>query len=309
MNPIGQRISGKHLHWTIRRSTRLPGPVGIGAIVVILAMIHNTAVAQPVAEAQPPSPSTRAIDIVLEASRSKDPFLRANALEAIQPVKKRLVPLAQLALSDPHHAVRFAALAIIGKEKLTELAPQADRLLVDDSPSVRSAAVFALYRCDQPVDISPLATMLVSQNPSLRGNTAMLLGLMEDPSAVAMLKDLAKTPMPRAGAAQEAIVRTQIAEALVRLGDDSALSALRAWAYSQFDEVRVLAVSIMGQLHDRRMERAYFQMLATPPIELQIAAAGTLAQLGRFGEGIGVVLEAAESPIHTVRAQAALTLA
>ena len=250
----------------------------------------------------------RAVQIVLDASHSEDPFLRANAIEAVQPARRRLIPIVQLALDDPHPAVRFAALAAIGKQTLIELSPQIERLLTDDSLSVQAAAMFALHRCSQPVDISPMATMLASNDPSLRGNVALLLGLMNDPSAVPMLRELAQTPMPRAAAVQDAIVRSQIAEALVRLGDETALSAIRAAAYSQFDEVRVLAVSVMGQLGDRRMERAFVEMLTSPPIELQLAAAATLAQFGHFDEGFELVLTACDSPIVTVRSQAVLAL-
>ncbi len=277
--------------------------------IVMLLLWGTATLAQ---DAGDPSPAvdahTRALLIVLEATDSEDPFLRANAVEAIQPIEKRLLPVIQLALDDPHPAVRFAALATIGKLQLEPLSPQARRFLKDESPSVQAAAMFALDRCHQPVDISPMAAMLTSQDPRLRSNVAMLIGYNGDPSAAPMLRELAKTPMPRASAVQEAIVRIQIAEALVRLGDDSSLSALRAGAYSQFDEVRILAVTAMGELQDRRMERALFQLVSMPPIELQIAAAGALAQMGRFQEGVDIVLEASQSDIPTVRAQAALTL-
>jgi len=257
---------------------------------------------------QPNTLKHLALEQILASSRSKDPFLRANAVEALQSLPNRVVPLIGLALDDEHPAVRYVALVTIGMLHLHDIAPVARMLLKDSSGSVRAGAMFALRQCELPVDISPLAPMLAEQNPSLRGNVAMLLGQMGDRSAVVMLKDLAGTPMPRAAAVQGAIVRVQIAEALVRLGDDSALNALRAGAYSQFDEVRVLAVSIMGRLNDRRMESAFEQMLKGPPIELQITAASALARLGKR-QGVQIVQKACDSSIPTVRAQAALALA
>lgn len=250
---------------------------------------------------------SHAIQQILASSKSPNAFLRANAIEAMQGLPHRVASLVQLGLDDPHPVVRFAAAATIGKLKLAALIPSAQRLLEDPSESVRAAVLYAMRRCDVSADLSPLAQMLTSTDPTVRGNAAMLLGEMGEPSAVPMLKELARVPLPRASAAQEAIVRIQVAEAVVKLGDESALNAVRSGVYSQFDEVRVLAVSILGELQDRRMEKAYAQLLTEPPVELQLAAAGALAQVGRE-EGLAVVLEACGSSMPTVRAQAAWTL-
>jgi HEAT repeat protein len=249
----------------------------------------------------------RALQQVLASSGSEIPVFRANAIEAMQGLPARAISLVQMGLEDENLGVRFTALACMGKMRLKELVPSARRYLEDPSFSVRAAAMFALRRCGEPLDISMMSQMLASNDPVLRSNVAMLVGQMGDRSAAPMLVELARVPMPRVSAVQEAIVRVQVAEAIVRLGDDSALNALRAAAYSQFDEVRVLAVTLMGELGDRRMEKAFADMLLEPPIELQIAAAGTLAGFG-LNEGMGVVLEACESDLVTVRAQAAWTL-
>ncbi len=250
----------------------------------------------------------RAVHQVIESSRSRSGFLRANAIEAAHALPRRVVPLVQLGLKDRHPAVRFAAAVTIGKLRLQEMVPAVQPLMTDPSESVRAAALWALYLCDRSVDITPLAVMLTSSDPTTRSNVAMLLGQSNDVTAAALLKDLASSPMPRASAVQEAIVRIQIAEAIVQLGDESALNALRAGAYSQFDEVRVLAVSMLGRFNDRRMAKAFAHMLLAPPIELQIAAAESLAHLGRF-DGQPVVIDACRSDIHTARAQAAMALA
>ena len=273
---------------------------------------------QPIAQATPPTqPQSmqrlndvfpKAVEQVLASSRSQDPFLRANAVEAGQHLPQRITPIIQLALGDTHPAVRFAATTILGKLRLVAISPAVIPLLDDPSSSVQAAAMFALHRCGQRIDVSAMARMLTSPDPSVRGNAVMLLGQMNNHNTIAMIKDLANTPLPRASAAQEAIVRLQIAEAIVNLGDDSTLNVLRAGMYSQFDEVRVLAVTMLGQQDDQRMAKAIAQLLAQPPIELQIAAAGTLAQLGLRDLGLAVVLDACDSKTPTHRAQAALTL-
>ena len=253
------------------------------------------------------SARSRAIDQILDSSHSETPYIRANAIEAAHHLPHRVVPIVQLGLKDRHEAVRFAAAVTIGSLQIKRMAPAVLPLTNDPSESVRAAALFALHRCGAQVDLNPLAAMLASPKPTVRGNVAILFGKMDDPGTAPMLKELAATPIPRASAVQEAIIRIQIAESIVHLGDEGALNAIRAAAYSQFDEVRVLSVSMLGGFKDRRMAKGFAQMLLEPPIELQIAAAGALADLGRF-EGEPIVMRASRSDFPTVRAQTALVL-
>jgi len=250
---------------------------------------------------------SRAIDQVLHSSRSDQPILRANAIEAAHNLPKRVLPLVQVGLRDPNPGVRFIAASTIGSLRITELTASVKRLVHDPSESVQAAAIFALHLCGEPVDLNPLAVMLTSTKPVVRGNVALLMGQMHDPGTTTMLKEAAAIPMSRASAIQEALVRIQIAEALVKLGDEASLNAIRAAVYSQFDEVRLLAVTMLGILKDRRMERGLARMLVEPPIELQIAAASALAQLDRF-EGEAIVVRATQSDFPTVRGQAAMAL-
>lgn len=266
----------------------------------------------PVAPAIDPRPLLEphrqaAIDQVVAASRSDEPFLRANAVESAQFLPDRATPMLQLALEDPHQAVRFAALAVIGRQKLAALAPLAQPKLQDESLSVRAAAMFALRRCGIPVDVTPMAQLLASEDQTVRGNAVMLVGQMGDPSAIPMLKQLSARRMTRANPTRDAIVRLQFAEAIIRLGDDTYYSAVRAGAYSIVGEVRVLATRLMGDLGDQKMQAALVQMLSEPPIEQQLAAAESLAKLGNE-QGLSTVLAHVAYPAPTVRAQAAMTL-
>ncbi|NJL30268.1 MAG: hypothetical protein HC898_00795 [Phycisphaerales bacterium] len=158
------------------------------------------------------------------------------------------------------------------------------------------------------MDISPLASMLSSPSPTTRGNIAMLLGLLGEPSAIPMLREMAQVNLPRASPTQERIVRLQIVEAMLRLGDDSVIDAMRAYAaYAPEDEIRVAAVLMVGELQDRRFEKAIEPLLGTPPVEQQLAAAATLARFGRE-DGLDVALKSAQSSSPLQRTQAALTL-
>ncbi len=271
------------------------------------------------AQAIPALPDLRedAIRIVQVMSRDPDPFLRANAIEAMQSVPDRALPVAQLGLEDEHPAVRFTALVTIGKMRLRELGPAAVRALDDPDDSVRAAAMFAARRCGQEVDISELADMLASPNPAVRGNVVMLLGMMGDRSALPMIAAMAQVPMPsqRVDNLRRTIVRVQFAEAQVLLGDPEAISPLRAAVYSEFDEVRVLAVTMLGRLQDASAETALMAMLdrRDRPIELKLAAAEAVSHIGgraaikQLLDQSGFVVQACGSDNPVLRSQAVIT--
>lgn len=255
-----------------------------------------------------------AIEQVLRAARSEAPALRANAIEAMQPVPEQARPLVQRGLEDENPGVQFGALVSVGQLRLDELSEAALALRRHRVASVRAAALYAARACGREVDMSPLAAMLASQEPTVRGNVAMLLGMLDDASAIPMLEEMAHVPMPRVSAVRHAIVRIQIAEALVRLGQDGALDALRAGVFSHHDEVRVLSVQALGKLDDAGMEAALEQIVeGNEPIELRLAAAEALARTSGTraaanDAALAVMREGAGWDNPAVRAQAAFTL-
>jgi HEAT repeat protein len=265
----------------------------------------------------------RAIEVLVEAANGPDAALRSNAVEALQVDPSRALPVVHKGLSDENPGVRFAAAVTVGMLRFQQLSSALEPLLEDANASVKAAALYALHVLGAEVDITPLADMLASQDPSLRGNVALLLGLMGNESAVPMLKRAGRQSMPRASEAQKAVVRVQIAEAVARLGDNSSLDALRASAFSQYHEVKVLAITAMGAVGDRSMEVALVNLLSDPGVpqprktdeqtaaalqrlraELQLAAAGALARLGNMrGMDVAIRLSGADDP--AIRAQAA----
>lgn len=258
-----------------------------------------------------------AIRQVQASARGKDPFLRANAIEAMQSVPDRAAPLAQLGLDDGHPAVRFTALVTIGKMRLRELGAATVRMLDDPDDSVRAAAMYAARRCGREADISEMARMLASRNPSVRGNVVMLLGLMGDRSALPMIDAQARVPMPSryVDKLRRTIVRVQVAEAQVLLGDPEAISPLRAAAFSEFGEVRVLAVTMLGRLRDASAETALMAIVERDdqPIELRLAAAEAVSHIGgraaikQILQASGFVTRSCGSQNPVLRAQAVIT--
>ena len=268
---------------------------------------------------------SKAMQILVDASVSDAPILRANAIEAMQVEPERALPLTQRGLMDENPGVRFAAVVTAGELNFTSLKPAIRPLVADRNPSVRAAAIYALHKFGDEIDITPLADMLASQDPALRSNVAMLLGLMGDRSAIPMLRQAGNEPMPRISGERVALVRIQIAEAVAKLGDDKALNALRAGVHSSIGEVQVVAINAIGEVGDEKGAAVLQTMFDNQPLEVQLAAAGAVARVARkehFAErGMGewligvenrarpIVLSQAASERVPLRAQAAWVMA
>ena len=277
----------------------------------------------PEARAQFEALEPDALEQVLRSSRSDRAEFRSNALEAMQARPDRSLPLAQAALDDPNPAVRYAALVTIGRLRHTSLAPAVSRLRDDPVEYVRAAADFAAAKLGRRVDLTPLASLLASDNATDQGVAVNLLGWLDDPTAAPMIRELTGQPMPRASQEQIGIVRLQAAEALVMLGDDEALQPIRAGTFIIQPEIAITAVQIAGRLQDRavtsRLRTLALERDPKKPVadELRIAAATALAQMN-IQEGLPVLLDAAQRqnvtfdgqtyPATGIRAQAAYGL-
>jgi len=308
------------MRWTQSKTVTFSYILPVWLAVCCLAPLTEPMLAAEAEDTAPPTLEELRDDAVKQlrtASRDKDPFLRANAIEAMQSLPDRALPFAQLGLEDEHPAVRFTALVTIGKMRLRELGPAALRALGDPDPSVRAAAMFAARRCGQEVDISEMAQSLASPNPSVRGNVVMLLGMLGDPSALPMIESQAKVPMPnqQVDKLRRTIVHVQIAEAQVLLGDPDAISPLRAAMFSEFGEVRVLAVTMLGRLRDASSETAMMAIVERrdQPIELKLASAEAVSHIGgraaikELLQQSGFVLQSCGSDNPVLRAQAVIT--
>lgn len=199
------------------------------------------------------SPARNARQLLDEASRAQDAQIRAIAMEAMQRDPTVLEPAVRRGLGDPNPGVRFAAALVGSKAALPGLAPLVEPLLLDPSESVKAAAILALQRSGRKVDPTPLAAMIVSESPEVRGNAAMVLGDLGNRSAIPLLQQGYERPMARAVPAAIRVVDLQIAEAMVKLGDLSQLEPIHAALFSRSDqgECIALACQIVTTLKDK----------------------------------------------------------
>lgn len=258
----------------------------------------------------------RAVNILTQASESTEPLFRANAIEALEASPADLEKAARLGLVDPNRGVRFVSAMAIGRKRLTTIVHLVDPLTRDEALSVRAAALFALHACGRKVDLSPLATMLESTDAEVRGNAALVLGELGEPSAAEMVRQALHKPMPLANPARVRIVELQMAETLVRLGDEKEIEPIRAAMLAPGDqsELTALACQMAGRLKDEHSRPILMSMLDPAstkkrPAEVRLAAAAALGQMGSsVPEVLAVIAPLAEESSPFIRAQAAVTL-
>jgi HEAT repeat protein len=259
----------------------------------------------------------KALALLVTMAQNGTPEERANALEALVQTPQRLASVAESGLTDQNLGVRAVAAMAVGKARLATLAPRVRPLLQDESPFVRAAAMFALKRFGASVDISPLAGMLFDSSARVRAQAAYVLGEMGDKSAVPLLREAHKSLSARANPTEVRLSDLQLAEARVKLGDDSALADVRSALFPAKEEdleAAVLAVQIIGQIKDAVSVNRLIELTAQKepggqelPGELRMAAASALARMGQ-PHGTYIAQEYFQGEKESLRAQAASLL-
>lgn len=256
-----------------------------------------------------------ALDMLLKASQDPNAQVRANAIEALESASGRIGEVALRGLTDPNVGVRTISAMVIGRARLRDAAPSARALLNDPSAYARAAAIYALRRCGDDVDPTPLAWM-VSSHPDarVRAHAAFILGELGDKSAIAMLRQAATSPSTRSTSGERRLLELQIAEALIKLGDERELQTVRAAMFPSRPEQleqTALAVQIIGEVRDRGSIDQLIYLSAYEgqgrqrmPAEVRLAVADALAKMGNT-HGTFIADEYAGHEIDAVRAQAA----
>lgn len=257
----------------------------------------------------------RALEVIEDGSRSNAPEVRANSVEAAGLAAKRCESVIAGGLKDDNVGVRAVAAMAAGRAKIEALAPALNPMLLDSSPFVRAAAVMGLARMGKPVDQTPLSTMLLSDSsPRVRAHAAFCLGEIGNRSALGLLRQAARSSVPRASDTEVKLMQLQISEAMVKLGEEETVQSIRAALYPSRPEeleATALAVQILGQVRDKGSSGAMIHLADTKdaagrplPPEIRLGIAAALAKLGSPQGGfIADEFVADQSPL--LRAQAA----
>jgi HEAT repeat protein len=256
----------------------------------------------------------RAIEIVEELAKHENAQIRANAVEAAGETPKRLRGVIEAGLSDKVSGVRSIAALAVGRSKTRELVPKVEPLRKDAEPHVQVSAIYALVRNGREVDQTLLADHLLSPRSAwVSRHAAFVIGELGNRTALPLLQSAAANRARSLGPGQQRVFQIQIAEAMIKLGEDEHKPVLRAALYPQQPEdleAAVLAVQVLGEVQDRESIGQLINLLnyrdraGQPyPVEVRLAIA---TALGRMGEETGEVGDAfLESENAVWRSQAA----
>ncbi len=278
-------------------------------LAVVVALVAASAMA-PVGCASPMGmdPAKAYMDarmVLRRALDDQDGFTRANAIEALaDTLGSQSGPTFTQALADPSPAVRFAAAMAVGDAKYV---PAKDRLAkmakdknLEPDRRVMPGVVYALFRLGDDSGAGDLYALLFDKEKEVRANAAMVMGKIQEPSAIGPLQT-------RLAEEQESMVRLQIIEALAVLGEQS--SALTLEAYTKktpFLDERLVAIPAMAKVRSSTAPQVLLELLDSRQApRVRVSAAGALAMMGQYNnEGYKYCLAAVKDPEGTIRAGA-----
>jgi len=221
------------------------------------------------------------------AATRDDPVLRENALEAVRhlndPVAREIIPKG---LDDPERVVRFRAALAAGEHQLAEVRPKLEGMVDEKDEHLRIAVIFALHRLGVTDYTHDLEKTAVSPEPGVRGDTAFVLGLLGEKSALKILKVLARDPDP--------VVRQRAWESMWRLGDREYVDELVGLTMSKYADDQMLSILALAAPRNESVREAVRSCLTSDHEETSLVAARAMGQLGS-DEGYGVALKGAKS--------------
>ena len=234
-----------------------------------------------------------AYKIIGDALSSDNPIVRVNAIEiAATTQQETFMPTIQKLMHDPYVPVRFASCVAVGEMQYILARDTVNELLRDNDPNVTVAASYAMVKLDYPEYLLVLRGAVTGgNNPTIKANSALLLGKLGDKSSIPLLYQLMSDP------GSNDMVAYQAAEALASLGDDRIFEKLWGMLMSAYADVKITGVKAMGTLGTTQAENALLSVLEDPILEIRLAAA---EQLGKMNNKSGqkVVLEVFQNNLN-----------
>jgi HEAT repeat protein len=235
----------------------------------------------------------------LQSTRS-DYQPRVHALEAVKDLGEiEHAPEVIAALSADMPIVRWSAAMTAGGLKLEAAHQQLLAMADDPDFNVRVGVRYALHRLGDTHLSHDLEVYARDSRKDVRGNTAMVLGMLNEPTAIRVLQVLRLDPEPA--------VRQQAAEAMWRLGDPSGMEVLTGLTVSRYPDDQMFALLALAEPGDQRVGRTVEAGLTSDYIEVKLVAARALGMLGT-DEGYAIALQGAASQDARQRFMGAMAL-
>jgi len=236
-----------------------------------------------------------------ESLRSSDEFVRAHAIEMIKQVNapdagEKIVA----ALGDSSPLVRKAAAFAAGELRVQAAMDRLDLSLSTAKLPEQMAIIFALHRLGDTSRSHIFEQTATDPNEHVRGDTAFILGLLGERSALGILDQMLRSD-------RSAPVRLQAAEAMWKLGDERGENELINATVSMYPDDKIIALLALAQPKDTRVLGHVEGLLTDDYPEVALMAARATGMLGS-DRGYGVALNGAKSVDPRQRVLAAMAL-
>lgn len=257
----------------------------------------------PPVQAMPIDPAlqTQARAEIDSALHAPNEIIRAHALEMIKDVD---LPSADhqivTALGDSSPLVRKAAALAAGELRIKAATERLNENYLDAKTPERIADIFALHRLGDTSHSHELEETATDVNPYIRGDTAMILGMIGNHSALPILAHMVKTD-------KSPDVVLQAAEAMWKLGDERGLDELVGATVSRYPDDQMVALLALAGPHDTRVLGHIEGLMTEQYPEVTLVAARAAGMLGS-DDGYGIALNGAKSVDPRQRFLAALAL-
>jgi HEAT repeat protein len=218
----------------------------------------------------------------------QNPAVRVQAVQALENSGlDEALTWIRAALLDEHPGVRFAGCVAVGRMRDLSAELRLRDCLEDEDDNVRVAAIFALHRIGFAEYTGRLATYLLEHDDAMvRRNAALVLGYMEEPSAVKILAQAMRD-------ADEG-VRQHALEAMAKLSNREARQELTFMANAGVGSEEVFAINALIATGDPVYRDTFLYKLDTAEhIETRLASARGLGMLGS-SIGYDVVIKSLE---------------
>jgi HEAT repeat protein len=256
-----QSESDWELQWFIIRILgNLQQPNTIPALVECLVATAHTDVAAMAAVSLSNFGQTAIAPLVSVLHHTPTRLLTVQALTQIRH-PQALAPLLQVA-EDENPEVRAVAIEALGHfHDAPEILPVLLAALQDPAAPVRRSAVMGLgFQAEGQQQVERLKPLLVDLNLEVAQQTAIALGRMGTPEAVAMLNQALWDSPER--------LQIEIIRAIVRVGTDLAMDGLQSFVPMAAIAVRQEMVTVLGRLENPQMKGRATEIL------LRLLAAG-----------------------------------
>ncbi len=203
--------------------------------------------------------------------------------------------LQQLKSSNPD--LRIKAARSLGSAKQRRAVPSLVRLLKDETPQVRLAAIEALGAIGHPASAEPLAAALSTASKNAPSETAERESLAK---ALACVGSAAVKPLMQALSSEDKEARRWAAVALGAIKDPLTVDSLIPKLEDSRSEVRKAAAIALGGIGDSRALKPLIKALANRDLETRRAAAEALGSI-RSEEGTDALMKAVADPNEPVQ--------